>query len=376
MRTPQPWNPGRARHLSGCVPKWDTSAVAPRASGGSAPSGGPVTLRMLAEHLGLSPASVSLVLNQAPGAQAIPPATQERIRAAARELGYRPNTLAQSLRRQRSQTIGVLVSDMREGYATLVLDGVEERLLQEGYLYFVASHHHRPDLLERYPRLLLDRAIEGLIAVDTPCREALPVPVVAVSGHTRTAGVTNIVLNHERAAQLALQHLAQLGHRAIAIIRGQPFSSDTDVRWEAIRAASASLGLTIDPRLVDALDGDCDLPDLGYRATRRLLETGVPFSAIFAFNDVSAFGAIGALRDAGRAVPGNVSVVGFDDILGAAAHNPPLTTVRQPLSRMGVIAAETVIGRITAGRDAPYSPEIAVEPELVVRGSTGPAPAA
>ncbi|HEX7087095.1 MAG TPA: LacI family DNA-binding transcriptional regulator [Vicinamibacterales bacterium] len=347
--------------------------MAPRVPGGSPAPGGPVTLRMLADYLGLSPASVSLVLNQAPGARAIPAATQERIRAAARELGYRPNTLAQSLRRQRSQTIGVLVSDMREGYATLVLEGVERRLLQENYLYFVASHHHRPDLLQRYPRLLLDRAVEGLIAVDTPCREELSVPVVAVSGHNRTAGVTNVVLNHERAALLALQHLAQLGHRSIAIIRGQPFSSDTDVRWQAIGSASEALGLTIDPRLVDELDGDSNLPELGYRATQRLLETGIPFSAIFAFNDVSAFGAIGALRDAGLSVPQDVSVVGFDDILSAAAHNPPLTTVRQPLSRMGELAAEVVIRRIAAGRDAPYSPEIAVEPELVVRGSTGPA---
>ena len=346
--------------------------MAPRASRPSAPHDGPVTLRMLADHLGLSPASVSLVLNQAPGADAIPPATQERILAAARQFHYRPNTLARSLRRQRSLTLGVLVPDMKEGYATLVLGGIEERLLREGYLYFVASHRHRQDLLEQYPKLLLDRAIEGLIAVDTPCHEALPVPVVAVSGHTQTDGVTNVVLNHERAAVLALEHLMAFGHRRIAVIKGQPFSSDMMVRWTAISAAARQLGLEIDERLVDALEGEGGLPELGYHATRRLLAAGLPFTAVFAFNDVSAFGVIGALRDAGLSVPHDVSVVGFDDILGAASQNPPLTTVRQPLSRMGEIAAETVIKRISAGRDARYPREIAVEPELVVRGSTGP----
>ncbi len=349
-------------------------AVTSRASSSSAPHDGPVTLRKLADHLGLSPASVSLVLNQAPGAHAIPPATQERILAAARQFRYRPNTLARSLRCQRSLTIGVLVPDMKEGYATLVLGGVEDRLLQEGYLYFVASHRHRQDLLEQYPKLLLDRAVEGLIAVDTPCHEALPVPVVAVSGHTHTAGVTNVVLNHERAAVLALEHLMALGHRRIAVIKGQPFSSDMTVRWRAICAAADQLGLALDERLVDALLGDEGLPELGYNATRRLLASGVRFTALFAFNDVSAFGAMGALRDAGLNVPTDVSVIGFDDILGAASQNPPLTTVRQPLNRMGEIAAETVIKRIAGGRDARYPHEIAVEPELVVRGSTGPAP--
>lgn len=337
------------------------------------PSGeGPITLRMLADHLGLSPASVSLVLNQAPGARAIPRATQDRIIEAARALGYRPNSLARSLRRQRSLTVGVLVPEIAEGYATLIMRGIEDRLLQQGYLYFVASHRHRPDLLEEYPKLLLDRAVEGLIAVDTPCTRPLPVPVVAVSGHHHTDGVTDVVLNHDRAAELALGHLKALGHRRIGVIKGMEFSSDTHVRWRAIRDAARRLDLPIDSRLVASLEGDHDLPELGCQATRRLLAKRVPFTAIFVFNDVSAFGVIGALRDAGLRVPDDVSVVGFDDILGAASHNPPLTTVRQPLYRMGEIAAETIVTRITASPTTRYPREIAVEPELVVRSSTGP----
>jgi DNA-binding LacI/PurR family transcriptional regulator len=348
--------------------------MARRKAGPPAPSeSGPVTLRTLAGHLGLSPASVSLVLNQAPGAAAIPRATQERIVAAARKFNYRPNTLARSLRRQRSFTIGVLVPEISEGYATLVLRGIEDRLLQEGFLYFVASHRHRPDLLDEYPRLLLDRAVEGLIAIDTPCERELPVPIVAVSGHHNTAGVTNVILNHDRAATLALKHLQSLGHRRIAIIKGQTFSSDTYIRWRAIRQAATRLGVTLDRQLVVQLEGDGPLPEAGYEITRQLLRARPGFTAIFAFNDLSAFGAIGALRDAGLRVPDDVSVVGFDDILGASSHNPPLTTVRQPLRQMGEIAAETIVRRIAAGRSVRSPRIVHVEPELVVRASTAKA---
>ena len=154
-----------------------------------------------------------------------------------------------------------------------MLRGIEDRLLQEGFLYFVASHRHRRDLLDEYPRLLLDRAVEGLIAIDTPCERPLPVPVVAVSGHHHTPGVTNVILNHDRAATLALKHLQALGHRRIAVIKGQTFSSDTDIRWRAIRQAATRLGVTLDRQLVVQLEGDGPLPEAGYDITRQLLRT-------------------------------------------------------------------------------------------------------
>jgi DNA-binding LacI/PurR family transcriptional regulator len=329
-----------------------------------------VTLKVLADHLGLSPASVSLVLNRAPGAQAIPAATQERIRAAAEKFHYRPNSIARSLRHRRSLTIGVMVPEISDGYASMVMSGIEDQLLQEGYLYFVASHRHRPDLIEEYPRLMLARAVDGLIAVDTPCDRPLPVPIVAVSGHRHTAGVTNIVLNHERAARLALAHLAGLGHRRLAFIKGQAFSSDTAPRWRAIRDAARALGLPIDRTLVTELEGDDPSPAVGDAATRRLLDAGARFTAIFAFNDVSALGAIRALRERGLRVPEDVSIIGFDDIPSAAYQNPGLTTVRQPLREMGRRAAETLVHRVEgrAGRTPPHT--ISLDPELIVRGTT------
>ena len=330
----------------------------------------PTSLKELSEHLGLSAAAVSRVLNGTQAARSIPKGTQERIFAAAKELNYRPNPFARSLRNRRSQTIGVLVPEMSEGYATLVLSGVEDRLMEAGYFYFLVSHRHHPEMIARAQRLLLERAVEGMIAIDTLLGSESPVPTVAVSGHHEPMGVTQISLNHERAAELAMGHLVALGHRRIAFIKGQSFSSDTETRWEGIRLVAARMGLTIDPQLTAVLEGEDPTHQTGYEATQRLLSAGKRFTALFAFNDVSAIGAVRGLREAGLRVPEDVSVVGFDDVQSAAFQNPALTTVRQPLRQMGVLAAETVLGQIAeeAGMTAPRT--MVVDPELVVRGST------
>ena len=332
-----------------------------------------ISLKELAAHLGLSSATVSLVINRSPGAKSIPHSTQERVRAAARELNYRPNLMARSLRQKRSFTIGVVVPEVSEGYAALVLSGIEDHLLQEGYFYFVVSHRHRPDLIEEYPSLLQQRAVEGIIAVDTVLTSSGQVPAVAISGHREVPGVTNIVLDHNLAAQLALEHLKKAGHTRIALIKGQDFSSDTETRWRALHYVAKQLGIVIYEKLTAQLDSDSSSPEVGYSVTRKLLERGEPFTALFAFNDISAIGAIQALRESGRRVPEDVSVIGFDDIQSAAYQNPGLTTVRQPLRQMGVIAAETLLARVNSPRQAEYPTEIVVKPELIIRASTAAA---
>ncbi len=344
----------------------------PRAEANDQTNARPVSLKQLAAHLSLSPTTLSLVLNDSPLARTIPPETQQRIFAAAREFNYRPHFLARSLRAQRSFTLGVLVPELSDGYSAMVLNGIEDYLLQEGFFYFVASHRHRRDLLERYPQMLLERCVEGLIAVDTPYHQHLGIPVAAVSGHKDVPGVTNIVLNHERAAHLALEYLAGLGHERIAVINGQDFSSDTHIRWQAIERTARRLSLPIQPNLVVQLEGDSPSPETGYHATRKLLATREPFTALFAFNDISAIGAIRALCEAGLRVPEDVSVIGFDDVHSASFHNPALTTVRQPLREMGRLAAETVLQRLAGGTDAPFPELLIVEPELIVRQSSAP----
>jgi len=329
-----------------------------------------MSLKKLADYLGLSPATVSLVINRSTVADAIPQETKDRIFAAARKFKYRPNFFARLLRAQRSFTIGVIVPEVSDGYSATVMSGVEDYLLQEGYFYFVASHRHRPDLIDEYPRLFLERSIDGLIAVDTPWNLSLSVPVVTVSGHNNVKGVTNIVLNHQRAAELALKHLFQLGHRKIAFIKGQAFSSDTEVRWTNIERAAGQLGIQISGKLVVQLEENSPSPHVGLVATKKLLASRQPFTALFAFNDISAMGAIRALRDAGLRVPDDVSVVGFDDIQNAAYQNPGLTTVRQPLREMGRIAAEILLRRINRPGSDLNDKRAAVEPELMVRETT------
>ena len=330
----------------------------------------PISLKQLAGYLELSPTALSLVLNETEAANAIPQETKDRIFEAARKFNYKPNYIARALRVQRTHTLGVLVPELSGGYSAEVVGGIEEHLLKEGYFYFVASHHHRQDLLKRYPQLMLERCVEGLIAVDTPHLKTALSPVVCVSGHDNAPGMTNIVLDHERAALLALEHLLELGHRRIAVIKGQVFSSDTEVRWAAIRDVARRLKAPIKPESVTQLEGDSPSPETGYVATKKLLEKREGFTALFAFNDISAIGAISALREAGFRVPEDVSVIGFDDIPAAAFHNPALTTIKQPLHEMGKLAAEHLLKRIAGGPDAPFLEEVMIEPELIVRQST------
>lgn len=338
--------------------------------GKKAANGVSVSLKQLAAHLGLSTTTLSLVLNDAPSANSIPLETKERIFSAAKELNYRPNYLARSLRVQRTHTFGVIVPELSDGYSSMVLNGVESVLSREGYFYLTASHLHRADLLEKLPRMLAERQVEGIIAVDTPIRFEPNLPVVNVSGHDEIDGVTNVVLNHQHAAELGIGHLYNLGHRRIAVIKGQEFSSDTDIRWNTINEAAAKRGIEIDPRLCTQLEGDSPSPEVGYQATKKLLVTGEKFTALFAFNDISAIGAIRALEEMGLRVPQDVSVLGFDDIYAAAFHNPALTTIRQPLFEMGSLAASTLLDALNRGKGEKGPALLSVEPTLIVRQST------
>jgi DNA-binding LacI/PurR family transcriptional regulator len=326
-----------------------------------------ISLKTLADHLNLSPATVSLVINRSKAADAIPEDTQRRIFQAAKELNYRPNFYARSLRIQRSFTIGILHPDLSD-YVALLTSGIEDHLMREGYFYFAAGHRNNPELIEEYPMIMMDRSVEGIIVIDTPIEHSLPLPVVAVSGHRKIDGVTNVVLDHRRAAELALGHLVERGHREIAFMKGPKVSSDTEVRWQSICEAAKAMDIRMKPGLCVEMEFSTPFPDMGYPVVQRILAGGERFTALFAFNDVSAIGAIRALRDAGIKVPEDVAVIGFDDIPSAAYSSPSLTTIRQPLRRMGEIAAQTLLGRLRSSNKAPS--EVAVEPELIVREST------
>ena len=330
-----------------------------------------VGLKELADYLGLAPATVSLVINGASVADTIAPDTKKAILEAARKFNYRPNFFARCLRTKRSFTIGVIVPEVSEGYNVSVLSGIEDHLLQEGYFYFVASHRFQQDLIKEYSQLFLHRSVDGLIVVCSPWEHTLPCPVATISCHHNIAGATRILVDHDEAAQLALHHLTDLGHRKIAFIKGQNFVPDTEVRWQAISSVASTMGLRISPKLVTQIEENSPSPNLGYKATRDLLVAGEQFTALFAFNDICAMGAIRALHEFGLRVPEDVSVLGFDDIESAAYQTRGLTTVKQPLREMGKTAAQVILNRVSKGNKGDRGPQqILFEPQLVIRETT------
>ena len=266
------------------------------------PESGPINLKRLSEILRLSQTTISLVLNDSPAARSIPTRTRERVFEAARKFQYRPNYFARSLRRSRSMSVGVIAPDLSEGYFTLVMQGVEECLLRAHYFYFAASHYWKPELMEQYPRMLTERAVDGFLLLNTPAEVHNPLPTVAISAHNNAPGVTNIVLDHKKAASLALSHLHQLGHRRIAFMKGPEIIPDTEYRWRGILQMARKLGIEVHPELCIQLAADSWSPQVGYEPMSELLARTRDFTAIFCFNDISAIGVIRAIHDAGLRV--------------------------------------------------------------------------
>ncbi|HYL63610.1 MAG TPA: LacI family DNA-binding transcriptional regulator [Candidatus Methylomirabilis sp.] len=335
---------------------------------GASDNGKRVTLKAVASQLGLTPGTVSATLNNSPAARSIPERTKQRIFAAARELNYRPNFFARTLRVKRTFTIGLIAEEIGDAYGSQVISGIEKYLTEKNYFFLTVVHRHDRKQLQTYSQMLVERGVEGIITVDTNMLDEASLPTVAVAGHHSVAGVTNIVLDHKRAARFALEHLKSLGHEDIAFLQGQVLSADSEDRWNAIVDVAADLNIRIRPELTLRIESIASTPEVGFPVAEELLARKQHFTALFAFNDNSAIGAIWALKAAGLRVPEDVSVVGFDDIPAAQFANPSLTTVRQPLVRMGEIAAQTLVNQIEEKEE--YVPAIAIEPEFVVRNST------
>ncbi len=343
-----------------------------------------VTIRDVAERSGFSSATVSIVLNNAPLARYIPDTTKEKIHRAAQHLGYRPNLFARSLRGRRSHTVGVMVFDMTDPYCTLVLRGIENTLFQSSYLPILTDVHNERSRFERYLEMLLDRRIEGLVVlanwlfVDINVLADLEknnIPTATVGRELKNDKISSVIVDNAAGAHAALEHLHSLGHRKIAFIRGPRQLSDTEPRWRGVRTLARERDLELDSRLI------VDLPESGdplssfeqgYKLTEELLHRRRPFTALMAFDDMTAFGAIRALAKAGIRVPDQCSVMGFDDVAPAAFYSPALTTVRQPMEVMGTAAATIVHEANNAGLEKKplHTIHRQIVPELIVREST------
>jgi LacI family transcriptional regulator len=343
-----------------------------------------VTIRDVAKESGFSSTTVSIVLNNAPLARYIPAVTKKRIERAAQKLGYRPNQFARSLRSKRSHTVGVMVFDMTDPYCTLVLRGIENTLYQSSYLPILTDVHNERSRFERYLEMLLDRRIEALIVLANWLfldinllgdLEKSSIPTAMIGCELKTDTISSIIVDNEVGGYLALEHLHSLGHRKIAFIRGPKALTDSSPRWRGIRNCAKDCGLELDTRLIMELPESRDPMssfESGHKLTEELVKQKRPFTALLAFDDMSAFGAIRALARAGIRVPEHCSVIGFDDVATSALYTPSLTTVRQPMEAMGASAVGIVVEGINAvleKREVAASHRKVV-PELVVREST------
>lgn len=343
-----------------------------------------ITIRDVAKESGFSSTTVSIVLNNAPLSRYIPDVTKKRIARAAEKLGYRPNQFARSLRSKRSHTVGVMVFDMTDPYCTLVLRGIENSLYEASYLPILTDVHNERSRFERYLEMLLDRRIEGLIVlanwlfVDINLLgdlEKSSIPIAMVGSGLKQDSMSSVVVDNEVGGYLALEHLYSLGHRNIAIIRGPKTLADSSPRWRGMRNFAKESGLELDARLTVDLPESRDPIssfDSGQKLTEDLVQQKLPFTALLAFDDMTAFGAIRALNRVGIRVPEDCSVIGFDDVATSALYTPSLTTVRQPMESMGAAAAGIVLDGINAALEKRDCVPVhrKVPPELVIREST------
>ena len=332
-----------------------------------------ITLKFLAEHLGLSRTTVSIVLNHAPQSSTISASTRKRILDAAAQFDYKPSFLGRSLNAGRSFLIGVISPDLAEGYTAGLLGGIEQFLMNSEYQFFTASHYWSPVRAQQTTQLFIDRGVEGILMVNTPYSSRLSLPTVHIGRtHDEPCGTSLIVHNH-MGVLLGMRHLVELGHRKLAFIRGHQGSVDSEDRWNAVLAAAQELSVPIDPHLVVQLER-LDLMSLsaieeGARCADQLIPHRGQFTALMAFNDMSAIGAINRFRSAGWSIPQDLSVLGFDDVVEARIAFPALSTIQQPLHSIGEAAARELIECIANGTPRRT---LTFFPTLVVRDSTAP----
>ena len=345
---------------------------------------GHVTLLDIARACGYSVSTVSIVLSEAPLSQNVAASTREQIRKMALQLGYHPDAYARSLRRRRSQTIAVLAYDLSDPFCIPIVHGIQAGLQPANYMPLLVDAQTQRKLFDNYLRMILERRAEGVIVIaswifqETNLLDDVTknqVPIVIVGRDLTKRNVSSLLVDNEAGGAMAMRHLIELGHRRIAIVRGPAELFDTELRWTGVQRAAAEAGVKIDPRLVFQLPNLTDSTsgfEGGLHFASEMLASKRPFTAVLAFDDLTALGVVRGLSGAGIKVPEDCSVVGFDDVLPAAVSTPGLTTVHQPLKEMGLLASEWALQAINA-REQQRKGTVQLynaPPELIVRMST------
>jgi LacI family transcriptional regulator len=333
----------------------------------------PITLKELSQLAGAHPSTVARVLQNDPR-QRVSDELRARIVKLAREYEYRPNSVARSLRTKRSAVLGALIPDIANPFFGSILRGMEDAADESDYSIIIANTDDLPEREASGLAMLRDRQVDGLLLATArrvdPAIERLAAertPFVLVNRHTDPMTVNSVVPDDYRGATAAVEHLFSLGHRRIAHIAGSDEVSTGYLRRQAYCDTLRRLGAPVDPRLI--VEGSFRESG-GYEGMRALLALDEPPTAVFAANDLAALGAIHAIAEAGRHVPDDISVVGFNDLFHATYITPRLTTMRVPDRQMGASAVKRLLA-MTLDNLCPEEP-LLLSPALVVRESSGP----
>ncbi|SRR5579871_425142 len=335
-----------------------------------------VTIKDIAAKTGFSPTTISLVMNNRRLARYMSASTKKIVRETAAKMGYRPNIFAQALRARRSFMVGLLVYDILDPYCAPIVKEIEATLIPHGYTMLISDLGYDQNRYVEALDILNWRRADGIIAIanhfpndlEALRKTASITPVVVIGRVTGEKSVPCFVVNDRQGGYLAAQHLLELGHREIGIIWDHSRYQWSTLRWKGVEKAFAGVGLRIDPRNVFLIEDKSS--DAGYSAANKLMAQNAKLTAICCVNDLTAIGAVRAVFDAGRSVPEDISVTGFDDLYLARHYNPPLSTVAQPLDRLGQLATQTLLERIAHPKRAMKG--AILKPSLVARRSTAP----
>ena len=329
-----------------------------------------VSIKDIAHAAGVSHPTVSRALRNSP---LVNKQTAERIQQLASGMGYQPNAVARGLVTKKTWTIGVVVTTIADPFIGEVVSGIEEAANEHGYSVFLANSSAEPAREIKVVQSFRERRVDGILvaasrvgALYAPLLERLKVPIVLINNQHPDEFVHSVVIDNGTASLKAVQHLLALGHRRIAYIGDKyGYQSDTE-RFGGYRQALELADCPFLPEFVVHGDGK---PEAGMEATMRLLALPARPTAIFCYNDMTAIGALRSIRSQGLRVPGDISLVGFDDLFIASYSDPPLTTIRQPTQAMGRLAMESLLKLFSNAR---HETKIKMKGELVVRESTAP----
>lgn len=346
-----------------------------------------VTITEVAERAGVSPSTVSNLLNGR--TKRMRPSTQKRIENAIDELGYTPNQAARQLKTGHSPIIGLIVPSVANPFYGIFAQHVEAAALKSGYQVLLGNSSRDPEREKKYAEELLSYGVRGLIVgsslMDLSHLDNLVVRglhIVAFERSTQDSDrilIDSVGIDNNQVSRLAIKHLLALGHTRIGFLSGPIRTVNRMERLAGYQATLAEAGIESDPDLIwDAVAasgsyGDVNAVELGRQGTQELLSHSNPPTAIFAINDMFALGAYLGTRDLGLTIPNDISVIGVDDIPFTEIVLPPLTSIRQPIENIANMTVERLVGRLQ-GTHVAAQDHIVMRPQLIVRSSTAPAP--